>query len=77
MVIIVATTPEEIKEAFAWLSENTGADFIVKADEIKKQKKGRFVLMNVNANPGKIAEISAQLKLNNDLLKYMFVLVEE
>ena len=45
--------------------------------EIKKQKKGRFVLMNVNANPVKIAEISAQLKLNNDLLKYMFVLVEE
>ena len=45
--------------------------------EIKKQKKGRFVLMNVNANPGKIADISKQLKLNNDLLKYMFVLIEE
>ncbi|MBO7121961.1 MAG: 30S ribosomal protein S6 [Treponema sp.] len=45
--------------------------------EIKKQKKGRFILMNVNANPGKIAEISAQFKLNNDLLKYMFVLIEE
>ncbi|MCR5046467.1 MAG: 30S ribosomal protein S6 [Treponema sp.] len=45
--------------------------------EIKKQKKGRFVLMNVNANPGKIAEISGQLKLNDDLLKYMFVLIEE
>ena len=45
--------------------------------EIKKQKKGRFVLMNVNVNPGKIAEISEQFKLNNDLLKYMFVLIEE
>ena len=45
--------------------------------EIKKQKKGRFVLMNVNVNPGKIVEISTQLKLNNDLLKYMFVLIEE
>ena len=45
--------------------------------EIKKQKKGRFVLMNVNANPAKIADISAQFKLNNDLLKYMFVLIEE
>ena len=45
--------------------------------EIKKQKKGRFVLMNVNVNPAKIAEISAQLKLNSDLLKYMFVLIEE
>lgn len=45
--------------------------------EIKKQKKGRFVLMNVNVNPAKIAEISTQLKLNNELLKYMFVLIEE
>ena len=45
--------------------------------EIQRQKKGRFVLMNVNANPGKIADISKQLKLNNDLLKYMFVLIEE
>ena len=45
--------------------------------EIKKQKKGRFVLMNVNVNPGKIAEISEQFKLNNDLLKFMFVLIEE
>jgi len=45
--------------------------------EIKKQNKGRFVLMNVNANPAKIADISAQFKLNNDLLKYMFVLIEE
>ncbi|MBQ6028025.1 MAG: 30S ribosomal protein S6 [Treponema sp.] len=45
--------------------------------EIKKQKKGRFVLMNVNANPGKLAEIAAQFKLNNDLLKHMFVLIEE
>lgn len=45
--------------------------------EIKKQKKGRFVLMNVNANPAKIAEITEQLKLNADLLKSMFVLIEE
>ena len=45
--------------------------------EIKKQQKGRFVLMNVNVNPAKIAEISTQLKLNNELLKYMFVLIEE
>ncbi len=45
--------------------------------EVKKQKKGRFILMNVNANPAKIAEISEQFKLNNDLLKFMFVLIEE
>lgn len=42
MIIIVATTTEEIKEAFAWLSENTGADVIVKATEIQKQKKADY-----------------------------------
>lgn len=42
MVIIVATTSEEIKEAFAWLSENSDAVTIVKADEIKKQKKSEY-----------------------------------
>ena len=42
MVIIVATTTEEIKEAFDWLTENTGAITIVKTDEIKKQKKSEY-----------------------------------
>lgn len=42
MVIIVATTSEEIKEAFAWLSENSDAITIVKADEQKKQKKSEY-----------------------------------
>lgn len=42
MVIIVATTSEEIKEAFDWLTENTGAITIVKTDEIKKQKKSEY-----------------------------------
>lgn len=42
MVIIVATTTEEIKEAFVWLTENTGANAIVKAAEIQKQKKADY-----------------------------------
>ena len=42
MIIIVATTSEEIKEAFAWLTENTDADSIVKTNEIQKQKKSDY-----------------------------------
>ncbi|MBP5588848.1 MAG: 30S ribosomal protein S6 [Treponema sp.] len=45
--------------------------------EVKKQKRGRFVLFNIKSNPGKIAEIDKQFKLNADLIKYMFVQVEE
>ena len=45
--------------------------------EVKKQKRGRVVLFNIKSNPGKIAEIDKQFKLNADLIKYMFVQVEE
>lgn len=41
--------------------------------EVKKQKRGRFVLFIVSANPAKIAEINTQFKLNNNLLKSLFV----
>ncbi len=44
---------------------------------INKQKRGRFVLVNIKANPSKIAELDAQFKFNTNLLKYLFVLVEE
>ena len=45
--------------------------------EVKRQKRGRFVLLTIKANPAKIVEMDAQFKFNNDLLKYLFVLVEE
>ena len=41
MVIIVATTKEEIKEAFAWLDEHEMISPI-SVDEIKKQKKSEY-----------------------------------
>ena len=47
------------------------------AYEIKKRKKGRFILFNINVNPAKILEIDRQFKLNTNLLKFMFVRVDE
>ena len=44
--------------------------------EVKRQKRGRFVLLTIKANPSKIVEMDAQFKFNNNLLKYLFVLVE-
>jgi small subunit ribosomal protein S6 len=45
--------------------------------EVKKQKRGRFVLFTLDANPGKIIEIDAQFKLNKDLLKFLFVKLDD
>ncbi len=44
---------------------------------IDKQKRGRFVLFTINANPAKIDEIEKQFKLTKNLLKYLFVKLEE
>ena len=43
------------------------------AYEIKKIKRGKFVLFTVKANPAKIVEINTQFRLNNNLLKSLFV----
>ena len=45
--------------------------------EIKKQKRGRFMLFVVKANPAKIIEINTQFKLNNNLLKSLFVKLDD
>lgn len=45
--------------------------------EVKKQKRGRFLLLAIKSNPAKIADLDAQFKFNTNLLKYLFVLVEE
>ena len=45
--------------------------------EIKKQKRGRFVLYTMKLNPGKIAEIEKEFKINMNLLKYQFVRIDE
>jgi small subunit ribosomal protein S6 len=44
--------------------------------EVKKQKRGRFVLFTIKVNPAKIAELNAQFRFNQNLLKYLFVLIE-
>ncbi len=45
--------------------------------EVKKQKRGRFLLLNIKANPAKLTELDAAFKFNTNLLKYMFVLKDE
>ena len=45
--------------------------------EVKKQTRGRFVLYTINVNPEKLTDIDATFKLNVNLLKYLFVKIEE
>ena len=46
------------------------------AYEINKIKRGRFVLFTVKANPAKIVEINAQFRLNVNLIKALFVKID-
>jgi small subunit ribosomal protein S6 len=47
------------------------------AYEIKKRRRGKYVLFTVRAEPDKIAHLDRIFKLNANLLKYQFVRIEE
>ncbi|MBP3771779.1 MAG: 30S ribosomal protein S6 [Treponema sp.] len=47
------------------------------AYEIKRIKRGRFVLFTVKAPPAKIVEINTQFRLNDNLLKSLFVKIND
>ncbi len=43
---------------------------------VKKNKKGHYVLMNVTAKSETVAEVERQMKLSEDILRYLTVRVE-
>ena len=47
------------------------------AYEIKKKTKGRYVLFNIHAEPDKIIEIDRKFKLNQNLLTFLFIKIDE
>ena len=47
------------------------------AYEIKKRKRGRYVLFTIKVNPATIASLDRIYKLNSNLVKYLFVRIEE
>jgi small subunit ribosomal protein S6 len=47
------------------------------AYEIKKRKRGKYVLFTIQADPAKITVLDRVFKLNTNLLKYLFVKVEK
>jgi len=47
------------------------------AYEVKKRKRGKYVLFTIKADPAKIIVLDRIFKLNANLLKYLFVRIEE
>jgi small subunit ribosomal protein S6 len=47
------------------------------AYEVKKRKRGKYVLFTLKADPAKIAVMDRVFKLNPNLLKYLFVKMED
>jgi small subunit ribosomal protein S6 len=47
------------------------------AYRIKKNRKGHYVLLNINAPPNAIQELERQLKINEDVLRHMSVKVDK
>jgi small subunit ribosomal protein S6 len=47
------------------------------AYRIKKNRKGHYVLLNINAPGTAVAELERQLKINEDVLRYITVKVDQ
>lgn len=45
--------------------------------EVAKQRRGRFILFTLKLNPDKITEIDKAFKITDNLLKYLFVRLED
>ena len=47
------------------------------AYRIKKNRKGHYVLLNINAPSSAVIELERQLKINEDVLRYLTVKVDQ
>ncbi|MDR2541830.1 MAG: 30S ribosomal protein S6 [Treponema sp.] len=47
------------------------------AYEVKKRKQGKYVLLIIKSDPAKITALDRIFKLNANLLKFLFVRIEE
>lgn len=66
-----------LQEQNASVSKTEYAGLIELAYIIKKNRKGHYVLMNVEASPQAIAEMERRMRLDEDILRYLTVSVEE
>jgi small subunit ribosomal protein S6 len=81
---ISATQAEALTEQFAALIAEQGGKVTKKeswglrniAYRIKKNRKGHYTLMNIDAPPAAITEMERQMRINEDVLRYLTVRVD-
>ena len=82
---ISATQVEGLTEEFTKIIGDNGGE--VKKTEswglrslqfrIKKNRKGHYVLMNIDAPAPAVQEMERQMRINEDILRYMTIRVDE
>jgi len=81
---ISSTQAEALTEQFANLIAEQGGKVTKKeqwglrniAYRIKKNRKGHYILMNIEAPAAAITEMERQMRINEDVLRYLTVRVE-
>ncbi len=66
---IVAEQGGEVKKREGWGLRNL-------AYRIKKNRKGHYVMFNLDAPPAAVTEMERNMRLNEDILRYLTVRVE-
>lgn len=66
-----------IKEAKCSVKKTEYCGLRTLAYPIKKNAKGHYVLMNIEATPEALAEMERQMYLSDDVIRYMSIRVEE
>ena len=69
-VKLIADNGGEVKKRENWGLRNL-------AYRMNKNRKGHYVLFNIDAPPAAIAELERNLRINEDILRFLTVRVEE
>ena len=82
---ISSSQAEALVDSFAEIIANSGGSVPKKeywglrnlAYRIKKNRKGHYALLNIDAPPAAITEMERNMRLNEDVLRFMTVRVDE
>src|SRR5271165_5805051 len=66
---LIADNGGEVKKREYWGLRNL-------AYRMRKNRKGHYVLMNLEAPPGAVAELERTMRINEDVLRYLTIRVE-
>ena len=82
---ISATQVESLADAFASVIETMGGKVAKReywglrnlAYKVKKNRKGHYMLFNLDASADAVHEMERQMRINEDLLRYLTIRVDE